>query len=144
MDIDELVFTDNIYYKKFTHIPFTGKVTGKTQCSFKNGLMDGNYVEYYDNGSMEKKGRFIKGKKDGIWHYYNENGKLLTEGSFKNDVKHGSWIEYFDDGTDNKYIDENKYKVVATREKEITDEEDIKLNLKDYEWRVDVYLKEQD
>jgi len=53
-------------------------------------------------------------------------------------------LEYFDDGTDNKYIDENKYKVVATREKEITDEEDIKLNLKDYEWRLDVYLKEQD
>ena len=55
-----------------------------------------------------------------------------------------SALDYFHDGTDNKYIDENKYKVVATKEKEITDEEDIKLNLKDYEWRVDVYLKVQD
>ena len=39
-------------------------------------------------------------------------------------------------------IDENKYKVVATREKEITDEEQIKEGLRDWLWRVDVYLQE--
>ncbi len=38
-------------------------------------------------------------------------------------------LEYFDDGTDNKYIDENKYKVVATKEKEITLEEMINSEL---------------
>ena len=53
-------------------------------------------------------------------------------------------LEYFDDGTDNKYIDENKYRVVATKEKEITDEADIKLGLRDWTWRIKVYLKEED
>jgi hypothetical protein len=53
-------------------------------------------------------------------------------------------LEYFDDGTDNKYIDENKYRVVATKEKEITDKEQIKEGVRDWLWRVDVYLKEQD
>ena len=51
-------------------------------------------------------------------------------------------LEYFDDGTDNKYIDENKYKVVATKEKEITDAEQMKEGVKDWLWRVDVYLQE--
>ena len=58
-------------------------------------------------------------------------------------VKWGA-LDYFHDGTDDKYIDENKYRVVATKEKEITDEADIKLGLRDWTWRVDVYLKEQD
>ena len=53
-----------------------------------------------------------------------------------------SALDYFHDGTDNRYIDENKYKVVATKEKEITDEEQIKEGLRDWLWRVDVYLQE--
>ena len=48
-------------------------------------------------------------------------------------------LDYFHDGTNNKYIDENQYKVVATRGKEITDELDTNLGLKDYEWRIEVY-----
>ena len=57
-------------------------------------------------------------------------------------VKWGA-LDYFHDGTDDKYIDENKYRVVATKEKEITDEADIKLGLRDWTWRIKVYSKEE-
>ena len=30
--------TDGLHYQKFTDIPFSGKVTGKEQGSFKNGV----------------------------------------------------------------------------------------------------------
>ena len=35
--MDDLVETDGLFYKKFTDVPFTGKVTGKEQGSFKKG-----------------------------------------------------------------------------------------------------------
>ena len=50
-------------------------------------------------------------------------------------------LGYFHDGTNDKYIDENKYTVIATKEKEITDKDDIELSIRDYEWRVEVFLK---
>ena len=34
---ENLVLRENLYYKKFTEVPFTGKVTGKEQGTFKDG-----------------------------------------------------------------------------------------------------------
>jgi len=39
-----LVKRDGIYYEKFTDVPFTGKVDGKTTGYFKNGKRDGSCV----------------------------------------------------------------------------------------------------
>jgi hypothetical protein len=39
--VGDLVVRDAIHYKKFSDVPFTGKVTGKIQGSFKNGKGDG-------------------------------------------------------------------------------------------------------
>jgi hypothetical protein len=35
--LDSLVKTGELYYKKITDVPFTGKTTGKIQGSFQNG-----------------------------------------------------------------------------------------------------------
>ena len=58
----DLVVMDGLYYKKFTDVPFTGKVTGKDQGSFKDGEKDGPWVSYYYNGQLESKGTY----KDGV------------------------------------------------------------------------------
>jgi hypothetical protein len=34
--LDELVFRDGLYYPKFSDVPFTGEVTGRTQGNFPN------------------------------------------------------------------------------------------------------------
>jgi hypothetical protein len=39
--INDLVKRDGLYYKKFTEIPFTGKITGRKNGSFKNGKEHG-------------------------------------------------------------------------------------------------------
>jgi hypothetical protein len=33
----DLVYREGLYYKKFSDVPFTEKITGKKQGAFKNG-----------------------------------------------------------------------------------------------------------
>ena len=63
--MEDLVETDGLHYKKFTDVPFTGKVTGKSQGSFRNGKKDGPWVTYWDNGRLDSKGTYKNGKADG-------------------------------------------------------------------------------
>ena len=49
---EDLVITDGLYYKKFSDVPFTGKVTGKKQGSFKDGKQHGPWVTYWYNGQL--------------------------------------------------------------------------------------------
>ena len=83
----DLVITDGLHYKKFTDVPFTGKVTGKEQGSFKNGKKDGLWVRYHDNGRIEEKGTFKDGKNDGPWVNYHDNGQLREKGTYKDGKK---------------------------------------------------------
>ena len=72
---DDLVEREGLFYKKFTDVPFTGKTTGQEQGTYKNGVLDGPWVWYYDNGQMWEKGDYKNGKMDGPWVFYDENGQ---------------------------------------------------------------------
>ena len=87
--MDDLVERDGLHYKKFTDVPFTGKVTGKTQELFKDDKKHGLYVSYYDNGQLSFKGTYKGSKSDGPWVFYNENGTVYAglPGTYKNGVK---------------------------------------------------------
>jgi hypothetical protein len=52
--MDDLVKREGIFYKKFTEVPFTGKVTGKIQGSFRNGKRVGPWVGYNDDGTVNE------------------------------------------------------------------------------------------
>jgi MORN repeat variant len=44
---------------------------------FLNGsIQSGTYLEYYKNGTFKLTGQFIGGQRDGIWTWYDENGKI--------------------------------------------------------------------
>tara|TARA_R100000388_G_C7177306_1_gene126911 strand:- start:478 stop:705 length:228 start_codon:yes stop_codon:yes gene_type:complete len=51
-------------------------------------------------------------------------------------------IDYFHEGTEEKYVDKNIYKIVSTKYKEITDQDDLENGLRDWLWRVQVFLRE--
>ena len=70
----DLVERDGLYYKKFTEVPFTGKITGITQGAFRNGKKDGPWVVFHDNGQLRDKGTYKDGEKEGDWVYYLEDG----------------------------------------------------------------------
>jgi antitoxin component YwqK of YwqJK toxin-antitoxin module len=95
--MDDLVKREGIFYKKFTDVPFTGKVTGKIQGSFKNGKEHGPWVTYY-KGKLSSKGTYKNGVKVGLLTVYHEDGKLFYKGTLKDGKKNGPWISYHNNG----------------------------------------------
>ena len=95
---DDLVKLEGLYYYKFTGDPFTGKITGNPQGSFKDGKRNGPWVDYHDNGQTKTKGTNKDGKRDGPWVYYHDNGQLWAKGTYKYGKKDGPWVYYYDNG----------------------------------------------
>jgi len=87
--MDDLVKQDGIYYKEFTDVPFTGKVTGKEQGAFKNGKKDGPWVYYHKDGQIRYKGNWKDEKMDGPWVAFNKDGTVYPNltGTYKNGLK---------------------------------------------------------
>ena len=50
--LDDLLKREGVYYKKFTDVPFSGTVTGRSQGKLKNGKEEGPWVRYWDNGQL--------------------------------------------------------------------------------------------
>tara|TARA_B110000438_G_scaffold211560_1_gene203624 strand:- start:45 stop:491 length:447 start_codon:yes stop_codon:yes gene_type:complete len=91
----DLVKREGIYYKKFSDLPFNGKITGNPQGQFKNGKRDGTWVWENKNGHINTKGNYKNGKEDGAWVTYHENGQLYSKGDYKYGKKEGSWVRYW-------------------------------------------------
>ena len=81
--IDNLVVRDSLYYKKFSDVPFSGKVTGIEQGSFKNGKKEGPWESYHPNGQLSYTGTWKDGEFAGPWVWYHENGQLYYKGTYK-------------------------------------------------------------
>jgi antitoxin component YwqK of YwqJK toxin-antitoxin module len=96
--MDGLVKRDGIYYKKFSTVPFTGKVTGLSQGTFKDGERDSAWVNYFDNGQLWSKGTYKDRKKDGPWIMYHGTGQLWRKGTYKDVKSHGPWVRYWENG----------------------------------------------
>ena len=89
MNFEDLVKRDGLYYEQFTDVPFTGKVTGQEQGSFKDGRKHGRWVSYYDNGQVWMKGTYKNGKREGTWFDYHKDGTVNENwtGIYKDGVK---------------------------------------------------------
>ena len=66
--------------------------TGQLMSSglYKNGKMYGPFISYYENGQIQSQGNYnynesdIYSRKDGVWKYYYEDGKIESESIIKN------------------------------------------------------------
>ena len=76
---NDLELRGGLYYKQSTDVLFTGKVTGRIQCSLKEGKLDGPFVEYHENGKVFEKGTYKDGKKEGPWVWYMPNGTFVPQ-----------------------------------------------------------------
>jgi hypothetical protein len=77
IDIKDLIERDGLWYEKFTNEPFTGKTTGRQQFNYKDGKVEGEYLEYYKSGQLYLKNNYKNDKKEGQELWYHENGQLL-------------------------------------------------------------------
>jgi len=57
-----------VYYKN-------GRV--KQERNYKNGLLNGNLISYWENGLIHTKGKYKESKRIGIWKTFSKKGKLL-------------------------------------------------------------------
>ena len=96
----DLVKRDNIYFKKFTSIPFSGQTTGRVKGSFKSGKRHGQWEKYYENGQLSYKGRYEDGNRVGLWVEYSSNGKLESKGTYLNGQRDGKWSVFSSNGSE--------------------------------------------
>tara|TARA_B110000438_G_C15736104_1_gene616408 strand:+ start:391 stop:765 length:375 start_codon:yes stop_codon:yes gene_type:complete len=97
--MDGLIKRDTIYYKKFTEVPFTGKIDGQEQGSMKNGKREGSWVSYWDNAKREGSWDRRLHSSLSYWVSYWKSGQLWNKGDYKNGKKEGSWVSYYNDGS---------------------------------------------
>ena len=62
---DDLVKKDDLYFKKFTNVPFTGNVEGEWQGTFNDGIPEGPWKGFLKDGTIweEFTGTFKNGVK---------------------------------------------------------------------------------
>lgn len=50
----------------------------------KTGYLEGNFIKYYLNNQIEIEGSYLEGKKEGVWNYFNYEGKLIKTETYIN------------------------------------------------------------
>ena len=81
--LDNLVFRYEKFFPKFSDEPFNGKIEGLIQGTLKNGLWDGEYLEFQDDGQLKIKVIYKDGKIESPTKTYIET-----------DYTQGLWTEY--------------------------------------------------
>ena len=82
--LEDLVQRDGIYYKKHTNDPFTGRIFSISTRGFvKKGKHDGPWELYYDNGQLMQKEEWKAGELHGYFESYTVDGLLKEKKNYK-------------------------------------------------------------
>lgn len=99
---DDLEEINGLFYEQNSKTPFTGKCittfpSGKLGFggNIKDGLRDGEWIWFYENGNKKRYCLYKNGIKDGPSIFYYKNGQKKSEIIFSNDknVRQTSWDE---------------------------------------------------
>ncbi len=76
VDANKLEERNGLTYEVGKTKPFTGQSITYTE----NGKEEGEYIWWFENGNLNKKGVYHNGIADGKWEWYYENGQKKQEG----------------------------------------------------------------
>ncbi len=62
-------------------------------------VLNGAFVSYHDNGNISEKGTYIDGMLQGVFHEYDEDGKLIVQSKWKDHKLHGKLTRWRDVNT---------------------------------------------
>ena len=86
-------------------VPLSGKICSwfengnkHTETSFNEGIKEGVWTVYFENGLPEKIGSILNGKDDGQYKEYYETGQLKYDYTYQNGSKEGVWKSWYADG----------------------------------------------
>ena len=69
------------------------------ESTYKNGILRGEQIFYYENGQIQEVRNFdIDGSFSGAYKSYHETGKLKSEGQYTNGSMNGKWKFFFRTG----------------------------------------------
>ena len=96
----------NKYYLKNTGEPYTGRVTNMSKKTWKkvletylvNGLINGEYKEWYPNGVLKYEGNFINGRREGMFYTWHPNGKIKNEMKYVNNALDSLSFSFLENG----------------------------------------------
>jgi antitoxin component YwqK of YwqJK toxin-antitoxin module len=66
--------------------------------TIKNGLREGEWISWYEDGKIWSKGNFKNGNRDGMGYVYFPSGKIQIEGPYIDGKRTGLWRSYDDQG----------------------------------------------
>ena len=70
----------------------------KEEGRYLNGKKDGLWRTWYDTGSIEKETNYSNGKRDGVEKIWFSNGVLSSEANYSKGARHGTVAAYYTDG----------------------------------------------
>ena len=97
-NIEDIVEVGGIYKFKFSDQVINGNVYLKNNEQkiiigmIKNGLKEGEWINWYSNGVKQSVGSYSNGKENGKWLQYTPEGYLMYERNYKNGVLDGEYI----------------------------------------------------
>jgi antitoxin component YwqK of YwqJK toxin-antitoxin module len=96
---------NNVELTIFEGKPYTGYLIEnypngkpKTWITIKNGIANGQWQEWLENGKLRYNSYWKDGKGHGLWQYFHDNGKLRYEESYIMDIPDGISRSYYDNG----------------------------------------------
>ena len=86
----DLINFNNKSFLPNSYIPYSGRVVEYYQNSnifvfegdYKDGLENGEFVFYFENGIIKQKGNYKKGLKVGSWFEFNDLGILQNKKTY--------------------------------------------------------------
>lgn len=66
----------------------------RIEMNFEEDALEGEYKEFYENGTLKAMLNFREGKIHGDVEYYYDSGKIKIKGQYKEGMKKGKW-DYF-------------------------------------------------
>ncbi len=102
--------TENGDYIVRTFFPEKNQITSLVTYNSKDSMIkNGDFKEWYDNGSKLDEGQYLNGKKTGTWKYFHYDTNILRDsGEYVHDEKEGIWFEFNSEGLKNAtytYVD---------------------------------------
>jgi hypothetical protein len=58
----------------------------------------GQVTDYYMNGKLQMKGKFIANSKVDTFYFYYPSGNLMMKGPYQNNTRYGVWTNYYENG----------------------------------------------
>ncbi|WP_338984720.1 toxin-antitoxin system YwqK family antitoxin [Fusobacterium nucleatum] len=97
----------------------------KSVSPFKNNVADGIFISYYQNGNIKEKYTYKNGNEEGEGLFYYENAKLEEKYFMKNGKLEGEATAYFEDG---KIRNKSIFKDGVKLEEETYKDDEIRKN----------------